>query len=145
MPRQQASHYRDPLSDTNPSDGDTVQFTLRLPPVLHQMMKELAEDRGVSLNKMINEACERIMIMPGGAEAISEERRKLIVQGDQGEQAWAAIAYLLNYLGAREDAERAWPWTQQFPGLGGSHDLIKAGGLTATEIDRWQEGKPQPS
>lgn len=144
MPRQQQAQVR-PLTDTDLSDSgsEVVQFTLRLPPVIHLMMKNLAEERELSLNKMIVEACRQALSMPGGAESIRLAREKLIVQGDHGEQAWAAIAYLLNYLDAHDDAARAWPWTQAFPGLGGAHDLIKAGGLVAAEIDRWQDGPGQ--
>lgn len=130
----------DPLSDTTPSGEDVKQFTLRLPPVMHKLMSEQAEESGRSLNQTILDACIASLAEDGIADII-RERAAMIVQGERGEQVWAAIAYLLNYLGATEDAVRAWPWTQQFQGLGGARDLAKAGGLAAAEIDRWREGQ----
>ncbi len=129
----------DPLSDTTPGE-EPKQFTLRMPPVLHKMASEDAEKTGSSLNQWILDACIARLAEDGIAE-ITRERGGVVVQGERGEQAWAAIAYLLSYLGAAGDAERAWPWTQQFLGLGGASDLAKAGGLTAAEIDRWREGQ----
>jgi hypothetical protein len=128
------------LADTTPSGEDAKQFTLRLPPVVHKMMSENAEATERSLNQAIVDACIATLSDDGIAE-ITRERSGILVQGERGEQAWAAIAYLLSYLGVLEDAERAWPWTQQFLGLGGASDLAKAGGLAAAEIDRWREGQ----
>jgi hypothetical protein len=128
------------LSDTNPSGEDVKQFTLRLPPVVHKILSERAEVSGRSLNQTVVDACLATLAEDGLAE-VTRERQGLIVQGERGEQAWAAVAYLLSYLGCPEDAGRAWPWTQQFLGLGGAGDLARAGALAAAEIDRWKEGQ----
>lgn len=130
----------DSPADTTPSGDDVKQFTLRLPPVVHKILSEQAEDSGRSLNQTVVDACVA-SIADNGVTEIARERETLIVQGERGEQAWAAIAYLLSYLGCVEDAQRAWPWTQHFQGLGGASDLAKAGSLAAAEIDRWREGQ----
>lgn len=130
----------DAFADTSPSGEDVKQFTLRLPPVLHKILSEQAEESGRSLNQTVVDACLE-MIAEDGVADIARERRPMIVQGERGEQAWAAVAYLLSYLECPEDAVRAWPWTQRFLGLGGASDLAKAGALAAAEIDRWREGQ----
>lgn len=129
-----------PDPDSTPTGEDTKQLTLRLPPVVHKILTERAEESGRSLNQTIVDACQTVLSDDGISE-ITREREGILVQGDRGEQAWAAVAYLLSYLGADADAARAWPWTQQFLGLGGAADLAKAGALAAAEIDRWREGQ----
>lgn len=135
----QENGQRDPLTDTIPP-ADSVPFTLRIDPEIKAQLDDIKERTGKSLNSLINEACGQALTLPGGSALIDRERRKLIPQGDRGEQAWAAVAYLLNYLGATDDARRAWPWTQDFPGEGGTEDLARAGGLCAAEIDHYQKG-----
>jgi hypothetical protein len=128
------------MADTIPP-ADSVSLTLRLPPELKEELEQVKERTGRSLNTLIVEACAHSMTLPGGSALIDRERRKLTPQGDRGEQAWAAVAYLLSYLGATDDARRAWPWTQEFPGEGGLDDLVHGGGLIAAEIDHFQKGK----
>jgi hypothetical protein len=130
----------EPDPDSTPTGSEAKQFTLRLPPVLHKILTDRAEETDRSLNQLILDACQDAVSDDGVAE-ITRERAGVLVQGDRGEQAWAAVAYLLSYLGAEADAARAWPWTQQFLGLGGASDLAKAGALAAAEIDRWREGQ----
>lgn len=137
---RQESGQHDPADTTPPADY--IPLTLRLNPEVKQQLDEVKERTGKSLNSLINEACEHALTLPGGSALIDRKRRTLIPQGDRGEQAWAAVAYLLSYLGAAADARRAWPWTQDFPGEGGLDDLVHAGALAAAEIDHWQKGKP---
>lgn len=141
MTTRQEYGLHDP-ADTFPP-VDRIPFTLRIDPDIKKQLDDISERTGRSLNSLINEACAHAMTLPGGSARIDQERRKLIPQGDRGEQAWAAVAYILSYLGADDDARRAWPWTQDFPGEGGAEDLVHAGALAAAEIDHWQEGRAE--
>jgi hypothetical protein len=130
--------WPDAAADTIPPAG-AVPLTLRLPPDVHAGLKGVAERTGRSLNTLIVEAVMFAMTPPGGAAQIAERRRKLTTRRGN---AWAALAYLLGYLGRKADARKAWPWQGRFsvdeadPG-----SLAMAGALIAAEIDRWQEGE----
>lgn len=145
MPARQTSQQRPTTgepSDTIPPT-DWIPVTLRLRPDLHERLKEVSEATGRSRNNLINQAVEFAMTPPGGATRIAAQRRKITMQGDNGEQAWAAVAYILAYLGFLSDAERAWPWSGKFfaePAGFLIENLVKAGGYIAAEIDRFQEG-----
>lgn len=137
---RQENGQHDP-ADTFPP-VDRIPFTTRFDPDIKEQLDKVSEDTGRSLNSLINEACANAMTEPGGVSLVNQARRKLIPQGDRGEQAWAAVAYLLAYLGAPDDARRAWPWTQDFCPEGAVEDLAQAGALACAEIDNYQERHP---
>lgn len=129
---------QDPVTDT-PPEGITT-LTLRLQPDLKEYLDGIKEQTGHSLNTLINKAIEHAMTPPGGAAQIAKARRKITPAGDRAQQAWEAVAFILSYLGAKTDAQRAWPWEDPFPGTGEIGDLATAGGLCAAEIDLFQNG-----
>jgi len=126
-----------PAADTIPPAG-TVSLTLRLPPEVHADLKEVSGRLGRSLNTLVVEAVMHAMTPPGGAAQIAGQRRKLTTRRGN---AWAALAYLLGYLGRAADARKAWPWNGRFAvDEADPESLVQAGALLAAEIDRWQEG-----
>lgn len=128
------SNPRD-LSDTLTGD-ETISLTLRLKTATHAQLEEVKTTTGRSLNALINEACEHALAPAGGATQIVVQRRRLIPRGKQGEQAWAALAYILGYLGQDRQARRAWPWKGRFNIIEGDpKHLPLAGALLACEID----------
>jgi len=139
MADRMAGHQPD---DTSPSLTDIrVQLTLRLDPDTYEIMKAAAERRGRSLNTMINEACRASITPPGGAARIARERRRL-PRRPPGQQARAAAAYLMSYLGHRDGAARLWParWGRLTARPGDPAALVQAGALLAAEFDVQQEG-----
>lgn len=138
----QENDQRDPLADTFPP-VDRIPFTTRFDPDIKEQLDKVSERTGRSLNSLINEACANAMTEPGGVSLINQARRKMTPQGERGEQAWGAIAYLLAYLGADGDARRAWPWTQDFCPEGAVEDLSQAGALAAAEIDHYTGKAPR--
>lgn len=132
--------WNTPLGDDTPPGDQRVEFTTRLEPVLHEELGQVVRATGRSMNALINEAVRFAMTSPGGSALIDRARRRLTVQGDHGEQAQAAVAYLASYLGQPGTAAVWWPWTQRFPGTGTADDLVLAGAWTACEIDRWHDG-----
>jgi hypothetical protein len=127
--------------DTIPPEG-SVSLTLRLPPALHAALKEVSATRHRSLNSLIVDAVQHAMTPPGGTAQIAAARRRMTLAGRRGraEQARAAVAYVLGYLGRRADARREWPWLGRFAvEKADTASLAMAGALLAAEIDRVQK------
>jgi hypothetical protein len=122
--------------DDTTTEGETVQLTARLYPVVHHHLAAESERSGKSLNRLLNEAVLASLTPPappGAASKIVRIRRRL---SPRPLQVQAAMAFLLSYLGKAKEARKLWPagWGD-FPGQGTTDDLVYGAALMAVEHD----------